>query len=253
MPQSEPGRRVNAHLRSLQCLADGRIPRADFHMHTTWTDGENSVSDMYKQAVGHGIERILFSEHARKTSGDWFPKFAAEVRALPKQPCEALVGVECKVESFDGKLDVSENIRHACDLVMASVHRFPGETVVKPGAESGYSRAEAVETEFRLAMAALRNPGVDILGHPFGMCYRRFGIAPPPDLVRELIRESARTGVAFEINARYHPNPRELADWCVADGAVVSLGSNAHKPEEIGRITRILLGQEEPWSPSGLQ
>lgn len=244
---------MNRHLKSLQCLADGRIPNADFHMHTTWTDGENSVSEMHERAVACGIERILFSEHARKTSEDWFPKFAAEVRGLPKRACEALVGVECKVESFDGTLDVSENIRGACDLVMASVHRFPGETVVKPGPDSGFSRDEAVETEFRLALAALRNPHVDILGHPFGMCYRRFGIAPPRDLMRALIRESARTGVAFEINARYHPNPRELVEWCVADGAVVSLGSNAHKPEEIGRITRILLGEEEPWSPCGLQ
>lgn len=244
---------MNKHLKSLQCIAEGHIPRADFHIHSNWTDGENPVAEMYEQAVACGIDRMLFSEHARKTSGGWFPKFAAEVRSLPGDPCQALVGVECKVESFDGTLDISEDIRRTCDLVMASVHRFPGEAVVRPGPEAGYSREEAIETEFRLAMAALRNPDTDILGHPFGMCYRRFAIAPPMDLMRELIRESARTGVAFEINARYHPNPRQLVEWCVAEGANVSLGSNAHVPGEVGRITRILLGQEEPWSPSGLQ
>ena len=38
-----------------------------------------------------------------------------------------LVGTEVKIKDFDGNLDINKSIRKKCDLVMASVHRFPGE------------------------------------------------------------------------------------------------------------------------------
>ena len=241
---------MNHHLKVIQSVARDDIPAVDFHVHTSWTDGTDSTERMHERAVDLGIEAILFSEHARKTSGDWFPQFAAEVRRLPDDCCKPLIGAEVRVEDFDGRLNISDEVREACDLVMASVHRFPGETVIAKGPASGYSREQAIELEFRLAMAALGRGEAEILGHPFGMCYRRFGIEPPPELMRQLIRESARTGVAFEINAHYHPDPWTLIEWCQSDGALMSLGSNAHTASELGRITRILRGEEDTWSPS---
>ena len=55
----------------------------------------------------------------------------------------------------------------------------------------------------------------------------------------------------MEINAHYHSDPWLLIGWCREAGATVSLGSNAHSIDEVGRVTRILDGREEPWCPSG--
>ncbi len=203
---------------------------------------------MHQAAIRAGLEMILFSEHARRTSTDWFSTFAAEVRNLPQDQCRTLVGVETKVQDFSGEIDTASDIVSCCDLVMASVHRFPGE-VGNIHHSRNHTPEQAVDLEFRLAMAALDNPAVDILGHPFGMSYRRFQIAPPEDKMRALIEKAASTGVAIEINVRYHPDPWHLVDWCKEAGAPISLGSNAHSIEEVARVIRILEGKEPSWVP----
>jgi putative hydrolase len=233
-------------------LSRGHVPKVDFHLHTTWTDGSNAAHEMLEAANRGGLEAILFSEHARSSSGDWFPRFAAEVRGLKAARDIAFVGAEVKIASYDGALDICDVVRNECDLIMASVHRFPEEIHVDKACRPALSREEATGKEFELSVAALRSGGFDILGHPFGMSYRRFGYAPPKALVFEVIRECARANVAFEINAQYHPDPWALVRQCVDCGAPISLGSNAHQTSHVGRVQRILEGNEAPWQPSEL-
>jgi putative hydrolase len=219
------------------------IPQIDFHIHTTWTDGAHSAREMYERAVSCGLQKILFSEHARKTSGDWFHRFASEIRSLPERGCEAFVGVETKVVDFDGNLDCTSSIISDCDFVVASVHRFPGERGKVAGVRD-ISQEEALDLEFRLACLILENDDVDILGHPFGMCFRRFRVKPDEEKVRFLIEKAAKAKVAFEINSYYHPNLWELINWCKEAGAIISLGSNAHNSNDVGKIIRVLEGKE---------
>lgn len=235
-----PSRPTNPALRVFDACSANQVVAADFHMHTTWTDGSASVAEMHRAALAAGLDSVLFSEHARASSGDWFAKFAAEVRALPADQCQALVGAEVKVLNEHGELDIADAVRRECALVMASVHRFPGETSIRKGRDAGYTEEQAIAIEFELARAALRAGGFDILGHPFGMAYRRFGFAPPQKLIRELARECARAGIAFEVNARYHSEPACFIEMCREEGAPISLGSNAHEPGEVGQLQRIL-------------
>jgi putative hydrolase len=237
---------ISPWIEKMQSTQKGSIAPFDFHMHTTWTDGKHSVSLMYQEAVKHNLKAILFSEHARKTSGDWFKTFAEEVRALPIQDCHALVGVEAKVDNFHGDIDTNSMILSETDLVMASVHRFPGETGDVKGT-AGINSSQAIDNEFKLSMAVLDNPDVDILGHIFGMSHRRFKTSVPDDLFIEIIQKAAKTKVAIEINPHYHPEPWKILNWCKEYGALISLGSNAHNLEEVGRVTRVLQGKESPW------
>jgi histidinol phosphatase-like PHP family hydrolase len=98
-------------------------------------------------------------------------------------------------------------------------------------------------------LAVLDNPSVDILGHPFGISRSRFKKDPSEDQFRIVIEKAAARRIAFEINSQYHSNPRELARWCHEAGALVSLGSNAHRACEVGDIVRVLDGQNAvSWS-----
>lgn len=214
----------------------GASPNVDLHMHTTWTDGLDAVARMHETACARGISTILFSEHSRRSSGEWFSAFADEVRALSTSPCRALVGTEVKVLDFGGALDLAPEIARKCDLIMASVHRFPGERDDVSKGKEKYTSEQVVDIEFRLSMAALDNPDTDILGHPFGMSLRRFGVDPPWVMVEQLIEKAARAGKAFEINARYHPQPARLLAACMAAGAFISFGSNAHNTEDVGAL-----------------
>lgn len=215
------------------------VPRVDCHLHTSWTDGAGSVREVWNQAVACRLDTILFSEHSRKTSTDWFDRFAAEVRALPQDPCLALVGTEVKVENFDGAIDTVPAIAELCDFVMVSVHRFPDG---KGGALAfnAVPPDEAVDIEFQLSWAALANPQTDILGHMFGMSWRKFHITPPDDKIRALITRAAEHNVVIEVNSRYHPAPQRLIAWCAELGARVTFGSNAHTLGEVGDIVRVL-------------
>jgi putative hydrolase len=216
------------------------IPHFDLHMHTDWTDGQHTVEQMHSAAVARGLSQILFSEHARKTSGEWFPKFSAEVRKLPTQDCRAWIGVESKIENFDGALDISDEIRALCDAVMGSVHRFPGEEAIDKNSPPPLSAVRVTEIEFELSRAAVRRKNLDILGHPFGMSYRRFHVEPASELIEELVIECARNGVAFEINCRYHDDPWRFIELCRKHKAPISIGSNAHCQEDVGAIVRCL-------------
>ena len=220
-------------------LDSSNLPRIDSHLHTSWTDGEATVEAVYRAANESGLATVLYSEHSRKTSVDWFPSFAAEVRALPSFPCRAYVGTEVKVESREGEIDTVPAITDLCDFVMASVHRFidaDGRTVQFSETDPN----EAVDLEFKLTWAVLANPRVDILGHMFGMSYRRFKVIPPDDKICALISRAAELGVAVEINSHYHPNPRKMIQWCRERNARITFGSNAHTLESVGAIMRLL-------------
>ena len=220
------------------------VPPVDYHMHTDYTDGRHSAEDMHAAAVDCGLKAILFSEHARKTSGDWFGEFAARVRGLPQENCRTFVGTECKADGFGGEIDTAPEVACHCDLIMVSVHRFPDN---KGGLREfrDVPADEALDIEYRLSLAALENPQVDILGHPFGMSLQRYRNEPGEARWRAVIEKAAKFDVAVDISGRYHPYPWQLIEWCREAGAKVTLGSDAHHVNEVGLITRILEGREK--------
>ncbi len=215
------------------------VPAVDCHLHTSWTDGESSAEEMYMAAVRSEMGVILFSEHSRKTSIDWFDDFARDVRSLPADTCKALVGTEVKVETRSGDIDTTDEISNNCDFVMASVHRLidnSGNTL--QFAETDPSKA--VEIEYDMTMAALENPKVNIIGHTFGMSFRRFKQNPAPKKIKDVIKKAANNNVVFELNSHYHENFLEILSWCKEYNAVISFGSNAHTVDKVGEMTRSL-------------
>lgn len=216
-------------------------PRIDCHLHTSWTDGKASVSKIHEAAINQGLDQILFSEHSRASSIDWFGKFAAEVRSLKSSSCKAFVGTEVKINSRNGDIDTCDEIASQCDYVMASVHRM----VDHQNRTIGFNEVtpeQAVEIEFALSWEALANPGVDILGHMFGMSYRRFNTQPADEQIEALVERAAKNGVAIEINSYYHKDKVKLFDYCCKHDALISFGSNAHTIESVGEIVRQLEG-----------
>lgn len=233
-PTSLPGLIFEA--RSLD-LAN--LPKVDCHLHTSWTDGADTVEEVYRAALESGLTTILYSEHSRKTSTDWFHKFTEEVRALPNSPCLAYVGTEVKVETRAGAIDTIPAISDHCDFIMASVHRLiDANDVTIPFVDT--DPTQAVDLEYALTWAVLENPRVDILGHMFGMSYRRFGQTPSDEKIRELIARAAQFGVAVEVNSHYHPNALKMLKWCQEFDAKITFGSNAHNLREVGSIVRQL-------------
>lgn len=204
----------------------------DFHLHTRWTDGKPAVADVVRRCEELGLAEIAFTEHVRKDS-DWFSRFADEVReASAKSRVRVFVGCEVRIEDFEGTLDVSDEIRGHCDVVLASVHRFPGAD----GERVPFSQVpkdQFAPIEHRLAMAFLRRGGAAVLAHPGGMSLR-YGNGFPEECYLELAETAKAAGIAIELNASYLKDFSALLPLLRRVDPAVSVGSDAHDLHQLG-------------------
>ena len=175
--------------------------KADLQVHSTWSDGKLSMLEMARAAAKHGMKVIAFTDHSVSlgvTGGlsiEDHKKQAAEIKKIQKQlGDEILVLHATEVEiKADGSLDYPDEFLASLDLVLASMHsslRQPREKVTQR------------------TINAIRNPHVDIIGHPTG---RLIPDREGADLDMDAILNAAsETGVALEINA--HPSRLDLDD-----------------------------------------
>jgi DNA polymerase (family 10) len=128
-----------------------------------------------------------------------------------------LQGAEVEILS-DGNLDYPDEVLAELDIVTASIHsslRQPREKITQ-----------------RL-LTAMRNPHVDIIGHPTG---RMFPDREGADLDMEaVLGTAAETGVALEINA--HPARLDLDDIyarrAIELGIKLSINTDAHSQTDL--------------------
>jgi len=210
----------------------------DNHIHSNWTDGEGSVMKILKRSAEIGLNQIAITEHVRKES-KFFDKYCEQVKNAKK--CfrlNILEGFEAKIDSFNGELDVSNDILKKAKLRIGSVHRFPvGRRLYCP---NQFKKNVCQEIELELSIAAIKNGHCDILGHPGGMSLRSYGEFPV-HFFEEIISGCKKNKVIFEINAAYHKNIlRKLKGMLKKYNPYISIGSDAHKIEEIGGWIKVL-------------
>ena len=216
----------------------------EMHLHTDYTDGEPSVGEVIRRAESLGLAEIAFTGHVRADSA-WFPEFAAEVRRwAADSSVRVLVGAEVRIRDFEGSLDITPEIREHCDVVLASVHRFPGSNG-KLRSFADVPRGDFAEIEYRLALGFLRNGGADVLAHPGGMSLRQTG-GFPNAYFRSLMTECREAGVAIEISSSYLRDLPGFLNMLDEVDPLVSIGSDAHTLDEIGLCKQMV--SEQLWA-----
>jgi putative hydrolase len=224
--------------RYLELTADDL--NVEYQVHTKQTDGQSTITEILEAAQARGLEAIAFTEHVRKDT-TWFPNFAADVRAAARnyRNLVVYVGCEAKVLDTEGTLDISDDIRARCDIVLGSVHRFPAEN-------GGYmdwdqlDNAAFARMEYELALGLLQYARIDVLAHPGGMFGRRRNRSLPEAYLRHLMMVSTRTAIAIEINTSYLRDVDGFLKLCTEVNPYVSVGSDAHTLETIGQCRDVL-------------
>ena len=198
--------------------------QGEVHGHTTWSDGKASVAEMAEAARQRGYRYWNVSDHSvglgivQGVDGAQLEKQAEEIAAVNAKYAEAgvdfrlLQGTEVEILG-DGTLGLPDEVLATLDVVVASIHS---------------SQRQDRETITERCLKAVRNPHVDILGHPTG---RLLGRRPPSALDMEAVLQAcAETGTVVEINA--HPSRLDLKDSharrAVELGCKVVINSDAH-------------------------
>lgn len=201
--------------------------RGDFHMHTTWSDGDDSLEAMIAAAAARGYDYHAISDHSQGRAR----RFGMDAQELRRQRDEIRVLSEryrirtlCSSEVDvlpDGSLDLDDDVLAELDVVIASVH------VV--------TRQSREEMTARL-IRACENPYVTIIGHPTG---RRLDGSTGYEFDYDAVfAAAARTGTAMEIDgqAARLDLPAPLARKAKGFGVTFALDSDAHRTGDLAAI-----------------
>ena len=174
----------------------------DLHMHTTSSDGANTLDEMAQAAQARGYSYIGITDHSQslKIAGGLTSKqLQKQLKAIDKLNSRLKGFVVLKSAEVDiledGSLDYPDAILKELDYTVCSIHsRF---------------RLNKEQQTARI-MRAMDNPYFTILGHATGrLLLKREGYEI--DFAR-LIAHAKNTGCMFEINAS--PDRLDLSDEC---------------------------------------
>lgn len=198
--------------------------QGDLHMHTTASDGNNTVEQMAAAAAARGLRYICITDHSRSLtvanglSRDRLLAQHAQIAELNHAgaPLRVLSGLEADILA-DGAIDMDPDVLEQLDWVVGSVH-------------SQMNQAPDVMTA-RL-LRAVRSGLISAIGHPTG---RLIGSRSPFEFdVDAVLDACVDMGVALEINAS--PERLDLNDALIRrvlerDGLWLTINTDAHSVE----------------------
>ena len=211
----------------------GRLPevvtlsdiRADLQMHSTWSDGANSLKEMVEACRDRGYEYMSITDHSQAVTvaGGLTPQRVRDQWDEVEEVRQSVDGIHLfrslEVDILkDGSLDMPDDVLADLDLVLVSVHSF-----------MSMSKVEMTDRVIR----ALEHPEVDILAHPTGRILNR---RQPFALdVEAVLQAAASFDVTVELNA--HPSRLDLHDRHLRRakelGVKVAVSTDAHSIQDL--------------------
>src|SRR5436305_391239 len=199
--------------------------KGDLQMHTQWSDGSGTVQEMARAAAQRGYEYIAITDHSKglKIAGgineEQLQHQSEEIITVNAglrregQPVRVLRSVELNLNP-KGEGDMDSASLKSLDLVLGCFH----------------SALRKKEDQTDRYLAALRNPDIQILGHPRGRIYNfRLGLTADWSRVFDLAAELDK---AVEIDA--YPDRQDLSfdllKLAKKSGCRISLGTDSHDP-----------------------
>ena len=203
--------------------------KGDLQMHTTASDGDNTLAEMVEKARAKGYEYIAITDHSKRVTvagGLDEEELLAEIAKIEKLNQEYddfTILKSCEVDILkDGSLDLADEVLAQLDVVVASTH---------------YHRDLDKEEQTERILQGLSNPHVNILAHPTG---RIIGQRSEIEMDLERIMKKAVEEDCFlEINA--YPKRLDLSDkYCrlAKDlGLKLVISTDAHSQEQLDNMS----------------
>ena len=173
----------------------------DFHVHTNWTDGKNTIEENINKAIMNNLINIGFSDHIRKSSV-YFKEYYKYIKGLKNEKISIYAGCEAKILNSN-ELDIRSDDFSLADYIIASVHSLNKNNKLINSSELEYEDAEL--TEFNMLINFQPSNKKIFIGHPFGMTikhHKKLNLK----LFEEFIINCKKNNITFEISSAYHKN-----------------------------------------------
>jgi DNA polymerase (family 10) len=195
--------------------------RGDLHMHTTATDGQNTIREMADAAIERGMKYIAITDHSKRVTmamgldaerlrEQW--SRIDEIRPEYEDRLTILKGIECDILE-SGEMDLPDDVLAEADWVIASIH---------------YGQRQSREQITERMLAAIEHPHVRCIAHPTGRLINR---RPPYEVDLDAVLKAAKQhNTLMELNA--NPARLDLNDVHVATakrmGISIVINTDAH-------------------------
>ncbi|MHB9035482.1 MAG: histidinol-phosphatase [Armatimonadota bacterium] len=231
-----------------------------YHVHTTLSDGENSIDEMVRAAIDANLDEVGVSDHFVLLANGQIVDWSMPMDALPlyfdsirEAECAASgrIAVRRGIEAdFDPEAigQLREIIRiHPFDYVIGSVHIINGSTIdshAKYWDDLSEPQRNDVILEYWARVTQLARSGVfDFVGHID--LYKKFGALPTVDIseaIMTALDAIAQAGMAIELNtAGWHKPVHEaypsapILRGCHKRGIPMLVTADAHNAKDITR------------------
>ena len=214
---------------------DDRLPslisrahiRGDLHMHTSWSDGRDTVETMVTECHRLGYEYLAITDHSqsagtsRTLTADGLKHQADEIAAMRERFPSMAIFHGCEVDILpDGRLDFPDRVLEKFDIVLASLHDSAGHD------------PEHLEKRY---VSAMKHPLVTLITHPTNRVLpHRPGYKLDYD---RLFATAVETGTFMEIDGSpsHLDMDGALARRALAAGVTVMIDSDSHRVEMLSR------------------
>ncbi len=217
------------------------MTKKDYHLHSNFSDGNNSPEEMLKAAIGLGYKEIAFTDHVRRDS-EWVEKYIEELKKLKnkyKLKIKILIGVEAKVINLQGELDLPPKISDRMDLILGAFHQIP------KGKEQYFSENEILKNKkevlgfwYSSMKNLLKNPRVNIIAHPTYPLDKYF-IFLDRKQKENIARIAKKQNKIFEINFKYNCPDKEFISILKKRGVKIIRSSDSHSIKELRSFSKI--------------
>ncbi len=213
--------------RNLPKLVEPRDIKGDFHCHSNWDGGQDSLLELCERAMEIGYEYLGISDHTKSLKIENglnekdLLKQKKEIDRLNEEfkkqgkIFKLLQGAEVEILK-DGSLDFDNNTLKQLDYVSVSIH-------------SNFKMNKREMT--KRIIKAISNPYVSILNHPTG---KILGKRDSYEVdMEEIFKAAKENNVAIEINCFRDDLSAQSARRAKELGVRLCIGSDAHFKKEL--------------------
>jgi putative hydrolase len=225
-------------------MENTRRYKLDLHTHTIASGhAYSTIDENARYAASIGVELLGISDHAPAMPHSTGELYFLNLRVVPRNlhGVRLLMGAELNIMDVNGKVDLRKGLLKRLDYTIASLH-IP---CIKP---------MGIEESTQTTIAAIKNPYINIIGHP---CDPRYAID-----IKAVVTAARDNGTLLEINnSSLNPGSSraggeadivELLRECKRQAMPVILGSDAHFYSYIGGFDNIIPLLEEANMPDEL-